>query len=217
MNNFLIRRDAVLQLAAEKAFKSPLRASGFWVHEDLRDNVYLAMHGMVYLYESNPEHFHKKAEFKRCENVLQQAIQLQNMDSCSMMYGHWPLRLADNPKDSEWNILTVELMGSLLILFAQKYPSILTDDVAILLKISIQHIYLSKFYIQPLTHFNHHEAKLTAMKLLLGHIYNDHELLNKGHADLKQLIAQLQKNGFREYGAMVLALGAVIYLRLGSR
>jgi hypothetical protein len=202
MNAYLERRAEVLHLAAEKAFQTPLLTSGFWRHEDLRDNVYLALHGMVHLYEYNPKRFNRMAEFKRCENVLHQALQLQNIDSNCEMYGHWPLRLADNPADSEWNILPVELMGCLLILFAEKYPAILTDGLTTKLRASIQHIYLSKFYIQPLTHFGHHEAKHTAMKLLLGHIYSDHELLNRGHADLKQLIAHLHKNGFREYGAL---------------
>lgn len=35
MDDFLIRRAGILQIAAEKAFRTPLKSSGFWAHNDL--------------------------------------------------------------------------------------------------------------------------------------------------------------------------------------
>ena len=62
MDDFLRRRAQVQQIAAEKAFRTPIMSSGFWTHNDLRDNVYLALHGMAYLYESDEVNFREKPE-----------------------------------------------------------------------------------------------------------------------------------------------------------
>jgi hypothetical protein len=207
LSEFLDRRAEVLQLAFDKTVQFPLQESGFWFYGDLRDNVYLALHGMVHLYECDPIRFMENEQFQLCERVLCNALRLQDTDPSSETYGHWPMRLAeniDNPLNAPPNRLTVELMGCLLIYYTQKYPLILSEKLKNKLQDAIQHIYLSKLYIQPISQWGHHEAKHTALKLLLGFVNEDPVLLKDGHEGLNHVLAFLRLHGFREYGLLVL-------------
>lgn len=202
MKELLLRRAEVLRIAADQALRMPLRESGFWLHEDLRDNAYFAMHGMIYEYETNPDQYTEREPFQRYCGVLSKAIRLQDANPDSPMYGHWPLRLPDDIREAKPHELPVELMGCLFILFHQKYRQLLPIQIQEELQAAIGHIYNSQLYAQRVTNGSHHEAKHTALKLLLGYTYKDSALLAKGQADLAKLLEQVRGYGMREYGSL---------------
>jgi hypothetical protein len=119
------RRAAIRELAARKARELPLLPSGFWFHDDVRDNFYYAIH----LFAACVGQDVKKAgcgeadrqAFRLAADMIGKVLKLQVQEEVDPMYGHWPLRLSDNPAESKPNSLPVELMGCLLIYFYHTY------------------------------------------------------------------------------------------------
>ncbi|MDF2962180.1 MAG: hypothetical protein K0S39_3915 [Paenibacillus sp.] len=200
------RRNAIRKLAARKAVELPLLPSGFWFHSDIRDNFYYAIHLFASSIEGDmdegmPEE-QRNAANNLAEGMIHNVLKLQVQDPGHPMYGHWPLGLGDNPAAAKPHPLPVELMGCLLILFYNKYQQTLPIELKSDLSIAILHMYQSDVYRHPLKQIHHHEAKHTALKLLLGHQFDDKELLESGLASLKQQLHHIREFGFKEYGCL---------------
>jgi hypothetical protein len=198
------RRDAVCRLVAEQALTLPLLPGGFWFHSDLRDNFYSATHLLAYCLDGAPawEEAKRTAGEELAVTMLQRVLALQDQDANSPMYGHWPLNLGPNPAEAKPHPLPVELMGCLLILFYERYRAKLPLELKSEMSLAILHMYQSRVYRHPLAAMNHHEAKHTALKLLLGHQFADETLLEEGKRCAARLLEHLRKHGFKEYGAL---------------
>ncbi|MFH5181502.1 hypothetical protein ACHHV8_01980 [Paenibacillus sp. TAB 01] len=108
----------------------------------------------------------------------------------------------DGPASASPNPLPVELMGCLLILFYHQYQSSLPVELKSELNVCFVHLYQSSVYRHPLEQIHHHEAKHTALKLLLGHQFDDQGLLEQGIEFAKRQLQHIQTFGFKEYGAL---------------
>ncbi|MFE5323379.1 hypothetical protein ACFQ88_32330 [Paenibacillus sp. NPDC056579] len=200
------RQKAIRKLAAHKALELPLLPSGFWFHSDVRDNFYYAIH--LFAYCADKEESSDLGEEQRlsavslASDMIRKVLALQVTDSAHPMYGHWPLNLGTDPSSAKPNLLPVELMGCLIILFYNKYQNILPIELKSELNLAILHIYQSSVYRQPLQQIHHHEAKHTSLKLLLGHQFDDRELLEQGLQFAKQQLQHVRTFGFKEYGAL---------------
>jgi hypothetical protein len=203
-NEVLARRLTVLQRVAEHALELPVQASGFWFHADLRDNFYLAVHLFGYCAAGAPAWSEERRQRGEALAVtmLERVIALQDQDSASSMYGHWPLGLGTDPAAAKPHPLPVELMGCLLIFFYEKYGAALPVGLKSEMSMAILHMYQSSVYRHPLAAVNHHEAKHTALKLLLGHQFADEALMEEGLRCATGLLEHVRKHGFKEYGAL---------------
>ncbi|SFL69515.1 hypothetical protein SAMN03159341_108260 [Paenibacillus sp. 1_12] len=200
------RKLAILELAASKAMELPILPSGFWFHSDLRDNFYHAIH--LYAFTVDPgastawSKEKQEAGLALAVTMIGKVLSLQEQDPENPMYGHWPLNLGSDPAAAKPHSLPVELMGCLLIFFYDKYQSTLPMELKSNVMIAIVHMYESNVYRHPLKQLNHHEAKHTALKLLLGHQFDNKELSDQGLQYAKQQLQHIQKFGFKEYGAL---------------
>ncbi len=200
------RRKAVVQLAADKALELPLLPSGFWFHQDIRENFYYAIHLFAYCNDQDfacewNDDKHETAR-KLSLDMIRKILALQVTDSDDAMYGHWPLFLGNHPSEAKANPLTFEIIGCLLVLFYKKYGNELPSHVKKDCYLAIVHLYKSNIYRQPLKYMVHHGAKHTALKLLLGSFFHDQELMDEGIKCAKQLRSHIEKFGFKEYGSL---------------
>lgn len=200
------RKLAILELAAHKAMELPILPSGFWFHSDLRDNFYYAIH--LYAFTVDPatsqawSKEQQEAGHALAVEMIGKVLSLQEQNAEHPMYGHWPLNLGSDPAAAKPHPLPVELMGCLLIFFYNKYQSTLPLELKSNAMIAILHMYESNVYRHPLDKVNHHEAKHTALKLLLGHQFDNGELSDQGLQFANQQLQHIQKFGFKEYGAL---------------
>ncbi|MFN0224830.1 hypothetical protein [Paenibacillus sp. KR2-11] len=198
------RRSQVLRLAAKQAMELPLHSTGFWFHSDVRDNYYFATHLFAYT-AGGAEDW---VEYRRIEGMelaagmLQRILQLQDRDPSSRTYGHWPLHLGEDPSAAKPHPLPVELMGCLLILFYERYGQRLPPIIKKEVDEALLHLYRSPVYRHPLQNLTHHEAKHTAQKLLLGHLFQDASLLREGLSHTARILEHLERFGFKEYGCL---------------
>ncbi|UQZ83652.1 hypothetical protein SK3146_02859 [Paenibacillus konkukensis] len=203
---FIERRNAIRKLAANKALELPLLPSGFWFHSDVRDNFYYAIH--LFAYCSDPGTCPELGETERqnalklASGMISRVLSLQMQHPEHPMYGHWPLNLGSDPAAAKPSGLPVELMGCLIILFYNQYQDVLPLELKSELNIAIVHMYQSSVYRQQLEQIHHHEAKHTSLKLLLGHQFDDQELLGQGLRFAKQQLEHIRTFGFKEYGAL---------------
>lgn len=200
------RRKEIASLAANKALELPIMPSGYWFHNDIRDNFYYAIHLFAYCIDKE---FECDWNDEQCNNakdlaltMIQKVLSLQKKNTHDPMYGHWALNLGDDPSKAKPNSLPVELMGCLLVLFYNKYQHELPSDIKNDCYQAITHMYESNVYKQPLTYMYHHEAKHTSLKILLGDFFENKELLEQGLQLAKQQLNHIRRYGFKEYGAL---------------
>lgn len=200
------RKQAIRKLAALKALELSIQPSGFWFHSDVRDNFYYAIH--LFSYCTDKEASSQMSEAERqsaldlASTMISRVLSLQVQDPENPMYGHWPLNLGSDPAAAKPNLLPVELMGCLIILFYNQFQKELPLGLKSELNLSILHMYQSSVYRQPIKQIHHHEAKHTSLKLLLGHQFDDQELLQQGLRFAKQQLQHVKTFGFKEYGAL---------------
>lgn len=198
------RRRQVLQLAAEKAYGLPRLASGFWFHQDMRDNLYYALH----LYAACAAddtlrlNFPREEGLKLAENMLLAVLGLQNKEPEHPMFGHWPLNLHPEPQNAPAHTLPVELLGSLLAWYHAKFGPLMGRELEAAFRETLRCVYLGSYYRQPVHAFNHHESKYTAQQLIWGERFDDRELAEEGKRNLKRMLGTVRANGMREYGAL---------------
>lgn len=107
----------------------PVLESGFWFHQDVRDNLYYAMHLMAAMQEEGLSLELDREEAGELAMVMMlKVLGLQDRDPNSGTYGHWPLQLGNEPERAKLSLLPVELMGVLLDFFDAKYGRLMTDD-----------------------------------------------------------------------------------------
>src|SRR3954451_15031477 len=131
-----IRRKEIIKLAANQALELPILPSGYWFHQDLRDNFYYAIHLFAYCVDKEFECNWTDEQCEKAKGIaltmINNVLALQEVNPDDPMYGHWPLNLRDNPQEAKPNLLPVELMGCLLILFYNKYqhelPSVVKNN-----------------------------------------------------------------------------------------
>lgn len=203
MSEFEQRKREIILQAAAHAFELPVLSSGLWFHNDIRNNFYYAS----YLFAASQDEsfqlpFNKEEAKQIASRVLHLVLELQDLNPHSTTYGHWPLGLEPSPQEAAPNVLPVELMGILMVLFHKTYAASLDESLRTALYNSLCHIYDSKFYRKPLEHFGHHEAKYTASKLIFGQLFNDEELLEDGRQSLKLTLERITAKGMSEYSAL---------------
>jgi hypothetical protein len=93
-------------------------------------------------------------------------------------------------------------MGSLMAFFAATYKIHFDMTLTAAFDAALTHIYRSGFYRVPLNHFNHHEAKFTAAKLIFGQLFDDTALFEDGQSSLQRTLTRIQKQGMSEYGCL---------------
>lgn len=203
MNRFLERQKQVAATIAQTAERLPILESGLWFHDDIRNNFYYASYLFAAATEPEASVIVHRAEARaKAEEVFRQVLSLQNRQAGTELYGHWPLRLGDEPRKAAPNSLPVELMGSLIVFFYKKYGHLCSQDLQKSFQDCIEHIYKSGFFRKPVKAYNHHEAKYTAAKLIFGTWFNDVELVEDGHHSLQVTLARIKERGMPEYGCL---------------
>lgn len=203
MTNLQQRQNDIKSRIAEAAFKQPILNSGLLFHHDIRDNFYFAS----YLFAASQEEAvpfegdREQAKIK-AEGILLHILELQDQNEESVNYGHWPLHLRPTPQEAPKNTLPVELMGSLMVYFYQRYSDSLSESLRNLFAVALLHVYRSDFYRRPSEHYNHHEAKYTAAKLIFGQFYEDTALLEDGCLSLRSTLNRVISRGMSEYGGL---------------
>jgi len=194
-------RQLVGKIAAQAASRERL-PSGLWFHDDIRNNFYYASY--LHAASLDPDirvRFDREQAKATAEQVLGLVLELQDRREGSETYGHWPLGLGEDPKQASPHPLPVELMGSLMLYFAERSGETLPEDLRTAFEAALKAVYDSRFYDKPLREYGHHEAKYTAAKLLFGSFYGDDELLEDGRLSLKALLARVRERGMHEYGS----------------
>lgn len=202
MNGQQQRQAEIVQAVALKAQSQPILASGLWFHHDIRDNFYYASYLFAAAVEERAYLPDPGDAKKKAESVLAKVLQLQQKDPSLPLYGHFPLNLNPVPDEARPHELPVELMGSLMACFIERYQKELSDELSESFEAALKHIYLGGFFRKPLQWFNHHEAKYTAAKMIFGQRFEDRELLADGIASLQQTLARVTAQGMPEYGAL---------------
>ncbi|WP_217592919.1 hypothetical protein [Cohnella sp. GbtcB17] len=188
---------------AAAAWSAPLLDSGLWTHGDIRNNFYAASSLFAVCSDPNVEPPCDRLAGKAlATNVLTTILALQDGDSGSPTYGHWPLGLHPEPRLAPINPLPAELMGCLLIWFADRYGAEMEASLAQAVETAIVRLHGSAYYRVAQRTFGHHEAKYTATKLLLGDRFADSELLEAGLRDLRLTLTRVREQGMAEYGAL---------------
>lgn len=188
---------------AAAAWSEPLLDSGLWNHGDIRNNFYAA--SALFAICCDPEAeapCDRQAGKEKASGVLLTVLSLQDGDPGSPTYGHWPLGLHPEPRLAPINPLPAELMGCLLIWFADRYGEEMGPSLAQAVDTAIDRLYGSAYYRVAQRTFGHHEAKYTAAKLLLGERYADADLREAGLHDLRLTLARVREQGMAEYGAL---------------
>ena len=205
MKNWKNRQREVMRQIAQAAWRQPLQGSGFWMHDDIRNNFYYASYLMAAA--NDPDMIEElalnqdEAQAKACE-VLTRILLLQDQDPTSETFGHWPLGLGSLPQEAKPNLLPAELMGNLMAYFQQRFSSVLPEELNHSFDKAIEMMYRSPYYQVPLTTFGHHEAKYTASKLIFGHRFKDDKLIETGRLHLEQTLNRVKELGIPEYGAL---------------
>lgn len=203
MNERNLRRKQVLKLAAEHAYVLPRLDSGYWFHQDMRDNLYYAMHLYAASMDSELElTFDREDGLRLGEEMLLAVLRLQVKDRSDPMYGHWPLSLNPVPNQAPAHTLPVELLGPLLAWYAHRYGDRMGHVLRTELEESLRHIYQGNYYRQKLESFSHHDSKYISQQLIWGELFQDRELAAEGRRNLKVLLDTISRNGMREYGAL---------------
>ncbi|NQX65105.1 hypothetical protein HQN90_03080 [Paenibacillus alba] len=203
MTNLQQRKVEIITKIAAKAYQQPLLNSGFLFQQDVRDNFYYAS----YLFAASqdqtiPFEGDREQAKSKAEGVLLLLLELQDQQPESATYGHWPLNLFPSPEEASKNTLPVELMGSLMVIFYQRYAHEMSVSLRSSFDRTFHHIYQSNFYRKPMTAYNHHEAKYTAAKLIFGQLYEDKALLEDGFQSLRSTLERIQTVGMVEYSAL---------------
>ncbi|WP_309119773.1 hypothetical protein [Paenibacillus sp.] len=197
------RRQRILAFTARQAYDRSLLDSGLWFHDDIRNNFYFASYLFAASVDETTEiGFDKREAMLRAETVLMNTLSLQDKDSNSATYGHWPLGLHPNPKEAKPNALPAELMGILAVWFYRKYSAWMSEDLKAAFEDASLHLYRSGYYRLPLRRYHHHEAKYTAAKLVYGTHFQDEALLQEGKESLHLTLKRLSERGMPEYGAL---------------
>lgn len=194
--------EIVLKIAAA-ARQLPVLDSGLWFHHDIRDNFYYSS----YLFAAAADHpellpFEADEAKQTAEAVLLEVLRLQDRDAAGSTYGHWPLNLGDNPREAAPNPLPVELMGSLMAYFSDRYRSQLSAPLKEAFDDALAHVYRSRFYSQTGNVFGHHDAKYTAAKLIFGQRFGDAALQEDGRRNLQLTLDYVREYGMHEYGSL---------------
>ncbi|OCT12348.1 hypothetical protein A8709_31460 [Paenibacillus pectinilyticus] len=197
------RQDEIITRIATAAYAQPIMSNGFLFEGDVRDNFYYAS----YLFAASVDSAitfegDRTAAKDKAERIFHHLLEIQDQNPASETYGHWPLNLRPTPQEASKNTLPVELMGSLMVYFAQRYQEQLSDALREAFETSIRHIYNSNFYRKPVTYFGHHEAKYTAAKLIFGQRYGDEALVADGYESLRLTLARIKEHGMTEYGGL---------------
>jgi hypothetical protein len=197
------RQDEIIASIAAAAYKKPVLSNGFLFEGDVRDNFYYASY--LFAASVDPaiafEGEHKEAKDK-AERIFLHLLEIQEQDPSSVTYGHWPLNLRPTPQEASKNTLPVELMGSLMVYFAQLYQEQMSEVLRVAFDKTLRHIYDSNFYRKPITSYSHHEAKYTAAKLIFGQRYADAALLADGYESLRMTLERVTTKGMSEYGGL---------------
>lgn len=200
--SFTARQNEIIRKIAILAQRQPILSSGLWFHNDIRDNFYYASYlfaAAVDFPEQLP--FEAEAAKQTAEGILLEVLRLQDQNSDSATYGHWPLNLGQDPRQAKPNVLPVELMGSLIAFFTSRYRTHLDEKLVQALDSALVQIYRSGFYRQK-NIFGHHDAKYTAAKLIFGQLYEDAALTRDGLSNLQLTLAHVRKHGMSEYGSL---------------
>lgn len=203
LTNLQQRQNEIQSCVAQAAFDLPLTSSGFLFHGDVRDNFYYAS----YLFAASQDEEiallgDRRLAMSKAEGILQLLLELQDQDPGSQTYGHWPLNLRSVPQEAPKNTLPVELMGSLMVYFYERYANVLKEELRSSFETALHHIYKSDFYRKPMEHYGHHEAKYTAAKLIFGQRYGDKELFSDGIESLRLTFTRVTSIGMSEYGGL---------------
>lgn len=178
-------------------------SSGFLFHQDVRDNFYYASYLFAASQEQDiPFKGDRHSAKEKAESILLLLLELQDRNEKSPTYGHWPLNLKPTPHEAAKNTLPVELMGSLMVYFYERYADVLSESLRSSFEGTLFHIYESGFYRKRVEHFNHHEAKYTAAKLIFGQRYEDKDLLEDGIVSLRRTLDRVTTLGMSEYGGL---------------
>jgi len=201
--SFETRKLEVTLLAAEKTLQLPLIKDHYWFLDDIRDNFYYAMHLYAATQDDRIQLSREREAAKRlAEMVLINSIKLQDQDSKSPMFGHWPLSLYPEPLGAEKNTLPVEFFGSLLLHFYEKYKGTFSKELHVEINNALSTIYHSNLKDRVPELFNHHETKIFVIQLMFGQFFHDDTMKNNGYYHLKALYHHLTEYGLREYGAL---------------
>lgn len=203
LTNLQQRLNEIKSKVSAAAYQLPVLDSGYLFHQDVRDNFYYAS----YLFAASQEEEiafdgDRQLAKTKAEAILQRLLELQDQDAQSPTYGHWPLNLKPTPQEAPKNTLPVELMGSLMVYFYDRYTGVLSEPLRSNFEESLQHIYKSSFYRKKVEHYNHHEAKYTAAKLIFGQRYEDKDLLEDGITSLRLTLNRITSIGMSEYGGL---------------
>ncbi|NOV02019.1 hypothetical protein [Paenibacillus planticolens] len=203
MTNLQQRQNEITAKVAAEAYQRPLLSSGFLFHHDVRDNFYYAS----YLFAASQEgdiafDGDRQSAKAKAESILQLLLELQDQNAESPTYGHWPLRLSPTTHEAAKNTLPVELMGSLMVYFYERYADVLSESLRSSFEVALFHIYQSGFYRKEIEHYHHHEAKYTAAKLIFGQRYEDKSLLEDGIVSLRRTLDRVTTLGMSEYGGL---------------
>ncbi|MBP1962178.1 hypothetical protein [Paenibacillus aceris] len=203
MTNLQQRQNEIKSKVATAAYKLPLMSSGFLFHQDVRDNFYYASYLFAASQEQDiPFEGDRHSAKEKAESILLLLLELQDRNAKSPTYGHWPLNLRPTPHEATKNTLPVELMGSLMVYFYERYADVLSESLRNSFEGTLFHIYESGFYRKRVEHFNHHEAKYTAAKLIFGQRYEDKDLLEDGIVSLRRTLDRVTTLGMSEYGGL---------------
>ena len=129
--SFTARQNEIIRKIAILAQSQTVLSSGLWFHHDIRDNFYYAS----YLFAASvdfPEQlpFDAEAAKQLAQGILLEVLRLQDQNSESATYGHWPLNLGEAPREAKPNVLPVELMGSLMAFFTSRYRAHFDERLA---------------------------------------------------------------------------------------
>ncbi|MFD2116605.1 hypothetical protein ACFSTH_18990 [Paenibacillus yanchengensis] len=197
------RMEKIIYFSAERALEQPLLASGLWHHHDIRNNFYDASYIIAAATLPSLTTSWNKEEARRlAEKVLLQLLRLQDRQVGSTTYGHWPLNAHPEPTEAPKNTLPAELMGLLLAYFNKQYRPYLSPELQLELNVTLTTLHKSDFYKVPMVHYNHHEAKYTAAKLIYGTLFQDEALLEEGNQCLTETLQRIKQVGMTEYGCL---------------
>lgn len=197
------RQTEIIYAIALEATHRPLLASGLWFHDDVRNNFYYASYLFAAAVEASLDlPFDREEAKQKAQDVMLETLLLQNRLPGTVLYGHWPLGLNPVPREAAPHDLPVEIMGSLMVFFYNKYGALLSGQLRVAFNTALGHIYRSDFFRKPVVTFGHHEAKYTAAKLIFGKMFEDDELVEDGRQCLKDTLLYIQSTGMPEYGSL---------------
>jgi hypothetical protein len=197
------RQAEIIANIAEASYKQPVLSNGFLFEGDVRDNFYYASYLFAASVDPSITFGGNRNEAKdKAEQILLNLLAIQDQDPSSSTYGHWPLNLRPTPLEASKNTLPVEIMGSLMVYFTQRYQEQMSAALRTAFENTLRHIYDSNFYRKPVTSYGHHEAKYTAAKLIFGQRYEDTALIADGYESLRLTLQRVTSKGMTEYGGL---------------